>query len=165
MNKRLRFVMVGGFLGAGKTTALARLARFYSGRGQRVGLVTNDQAAYLVRKQLEEADAIVINRLDELDAATLAELTDLIDRDFPGTPVLRVSAKTGQGFDALTALLDQDGNFGRKILDIDYDTYAEGEAEMGWLNSSIRVTATSPLDLNGLLLDVAARLRGALSAV
>jgi Ni2+-binding GTPase involved in maturation of urease and hydrogenase len=268
MNKRLRFVMVGGFLGAGKTTALARLARFYSGRGQRVGLVTNDQAAdlvdttslrsqgfaveevagacfccrfddlvdrvsrletserpdvllaepvgsctdlvatviqplkdlygqrfavapypvffkpshglrilrnesgsgfspkaaYIFRKQLEEADAVVINRLDELDPATLAELADLIDRDFPGTPVLRVSAKTGQNFDSLTALLDQDGNFGRKILAIDYDTYAEGEAEMGWLNSSIRVTAPKPLDLNGLLLDVALRLRGSLSA-
>lgn len=122
------------------------------------------KAAYIFRKQLEEADAIVINRLDELDAATLAELADLIDRDFPGAPVLRVSAKTGQGFEALTALLDQDGNFGRKVLDIDYDTYAEGEAEMGWLNSSIRVTASVPLDLNGLLLDVATRLRGALAA-
>ena len=46
--KRLRFVMVGGFLGAGKTTTLARLARYYQGRGQRVGLVTNDQAQDLV---------------------------------------------------------------------------------------------------------------------
>src|SRR5436190_10880967 len=45
---RLRFVMVGGFLGAGKTTTLARLARFYLGRGQKVGLVTNDQAQDLV---------------------------------------------------------------------------------------------------------------------
>src|SRR5579885_1367774 len=46
--KRLRFVMLGGFLGAGKTTAMARLARFYMNRGQRVGLVTNDQAQDLV---------------------------------------------------------------------------------------------------------------------
>src|SRR5919198_6467124 len=46
--KRIRFVMVGGFLGAGKTTALARLARHYIGQGQRVGLVTNDQAQDLV---------------------------------------------------------------------------------------------------------------------
>src|SRR4051794_21429689 len=44
----IRFIMVGGFLGAGKTTAMGRLARFYMGRGQRVGLVTNDQAADLV---------------------------------------------------------------------------------------------------------------------
>src|SRR5256714_2317213 len=46
--KRLRFGMVGWFLGAVKTTALARLARFYTERGQRVGLVTNDQAQDLV---------------------------------------------------------------------------------------------------------------------
>ena len=45
---RVRFVMVGGFLGAGKTTTLARLARHYSCRGQKVGLVTNDQAEDLV---------------------------------------------------------------------------------------------------------------------
>src|SRR5579864_6113570 len=46
--KQLRFIMVGGFLGAGKTTTLARLARHYLGRGRRVGLVTNDQARDLV---------------------------------------------------------------------------------------------------------------------
>ena len=46
--QRLRFVMVGGFLGAGKTTTLARLARHYLGQGRRAGLVTNDQAQDLV---------------------------------------------------------------------------------------------------------------------
>jgi G3E family GTPase len=265
--KPLRFSMIGGFLGAGKTTTLARLARFYLDRGQKVGLVTNDQAqdlvdttslraqgfpveevpgacfccrfddlvgkveqlqreerpdvllaepvgsctdlvatvvqplkdlygdrfevapypvlfkpshglrilkgetnagfspkaAYIFRKQLEEADAIVINRIDELDAAALAELKDLVHAAFPGTPILALSAKTGQSFEALTALLDQRGAFGRKILDIDYDIYAEGEAELGWLNSSIRVTADKPLSLDELLLDVVRRLQEALA--
>src|SRR5260370_2497698 len=45
---KLRFILVGGFLGAGKTTTLARLARHYTGRGLTVGLVTNDQAQDLV---------------------------------------------------------------------------------------------------------------------
>src|SRR5262245_61986645 len=40
--------MVGGFLGAGKTTALGRLARHYMAQGRRVGIITNDQAADLV---------------------------------------------------------------------------------------------------------------------
>src|SRR5437588_9391754 len=44
----LRFIMVGGFLGAGKTTTLARLARHYTDLGLKVGLVTNDQAQDLV---------------------------------------------------------------------------------------------------------------------
>jgi G3E family GTPase len=295
--KQLRFILVGGFLGAGKTTTLARLARFYLARGQKVGLVTNDQAqdlvdttslraqgfpveevpgacfccrfndlvgkveqletsqrpdvilaepvgsctdlvatvvqplkdlygdrfevapypvlfkpshglrilksapltpnpsppcggrgesscpplppqggeglgvrgggfspkaAYIFRKQLEEADAIVLNRIDELDPATLAELAELVRSAFPDTPLLRLSAKTGQGFEALTELLDQRGSFGRKILDIDYDIYAEGEAELGWLNSSAHVRGDNPLSLDDLLLDVIGRLHEAL---
>src|SRR5579862_8108799 len=266
---RLRFVMVGGFLGAGKTTTLARLARFYTGRGQTVGLVTNDQAqdlvdtqslrsqgfpveevpgacfccrfndlvgkvgqletsqrpdvilaepvgsctdlvatvvqplkdlygerfevapypvlfkpshglrilkgdsgpqsgfspkaAYIFRKQLEEADAIVINRIDELESGAVKELSALVSQTFPGTPVLRLSAKTGQGFEALTELLDQQGEFGRKILDIDYDVYAEGEAELGWLNSTVRVAAPAPFAVDALLLAVVTQLCEALA--
>ncbi len=45
---RVRFLMIGGFLGAGKTTAIARLARHYTDQGLNVGLVTNDQANDLV---------------------------------------------------------------------------------------------------------------------
>src|SRR6202011_5106086 len=55
--------------------------------------------------------------------------------------------------------LDQEGSFGRKILEIDYDVYAEGEAELGWLNASVRVTAARPFDLDGLLLGVVSGLR------
>jgi G3E family GTPase len=263
----LRFIMVGGFLGAGKTTTLARLARFYRDRGQRVGLVTNDQAqdlvdthslraqgfpveevagacfccrfddlmsrveslnaherphvilaepvgsctdlvatvvqplkdlfgerfsvapyavifkpshglrilrketgagfspkaAYIFRKQLEEADAILLNRIDELSPAETEELTGLVTGQFPGAPLLRVSAKTGQGFEAVTELLDQQGDFGRRILNIDYDIYAEGEAELGWLNSSVRVSAANPFALDELLLMIVQRLKTALA--
>ncbi|MCI0380511.1 MAG: cobalamin biosynthesis protein P47K [Gemmataceae bacterium] len=253
----IRFIMVGGFLGAGKTTTLARLARFYMNRGQKVGLVTNDQAQdlvdthslreqgfpveevagacfcckfddllekvgklevderphvilaepvgsctdlvatvvqplkdlygarfsvapyavlfkpshglkilrnekggfspkaeYIFRKQLEEADAILINRIDELSALEVEELYRLVEAQYPGVPVLRVSALNGNGFDGLTQLLDQEGNFGKKILDIDYDIYAEGEAELGWLNSSVRVKADKTFALDALLMDV-----------
>jgi Ni2+-binding GTPase involved in maturation of urease and hydrogenase len=40
--------IVGGFLGSGKTTAIAAAARLLLGRGQRVGVITNDQGRYLV---------------------------------------------------------------------------------------------------------------------
>ena len=47
-----RFIMIGGFLGAGKTTTLSRLAKYYQSQGKRVGLVTNDQAQNLVDTNL-----------------------------------------------------------------------------------------------------------------
>jgi len=43
-----RYIMVGGFLGAGKTTAILRLAESLDRQGRRVGLITNDQSVGLV---------------------------------------------------------------------------------------------------------------------
>src|SRR2546427_12634700 len=40
--------MIGGFLGAGKTTAVARLAQHLTDQGLKVGLITNDQGSELV---------------------------------------------------------------------------------------------------------------------
>ena len=45
---KARYIMLGGFLGAGKTTAVSRLARRLSDQGLRVGLITNDQGSNLV---------------------------------------------------------------------------------------------------------------------
>jgi G3E family GTPase len=260
-----RFLMVGGFLGAGKTTTLGNLARLYLKQGLKVGLITNDQAddlvdthalreqglsveevagacfcckfndlmekvenletkvrpdvilaepvgsctdlvatviqplknlyqtkisvapypvlfkpshglkilrgessgfspkaAYIYRKQLEEADSIVINRMDELSTKEADELVGLLADQFPDAPVLRVSAKTGLGLDLLAQFLDQEGDFGKRILDIDYDTYAEGEAELGWLNSMVRVWSGKPFDLDRLLFEIVNRLRSTL---
>ena len=258
--------MLGGFLGAGKTTALGRLARHYLDQGRNVGIVTNDQAAdlvdtntlraqgfdvgevagacfccnfdqlmdtierlgrsdrpdvilaepvgsctdlvatviqpikrmfdadfaiapysvilkpshgrrilrneprsgfspraaYILKKQIEEADAILINRIDELSSLEVDELLRLVSEHCPGIPALCVSARTGDGFDGLIELLDQNGDFGRRVLDIDYDTYAEGEAELGWLNSSVQITAVSEFPLDVLLLDIITRLRDSL---
>ena len=200
----MRFVLIGGFLGAGKTTTIARLARSYCDRGLKVGIVTNDQAsdlvdthtlrsagfdvgevagscfccnfdglaqavadleshsrpdvilaepvgsctdivatvvqplrhlhqgkfsvapygvilkpshgkkilshapkagfspkaAYIFRKQLEEADFLIVNRIDELDAGEVQELARLLAAEYPGVPQVRMSAKTGEGFAA-----------------------------------------------------------------
>lgn len=267
MSKSMRFIMVGGFLGAGKTTTVGRLAAAYQARGLKVGIVTNDQAtdlvdtqtlrsqgfhvgevagacfccnfneltstvagleqdqrpdviiaepvgsctdlvatviqpllhlygerfsvapygvilkpshgkrilssqgsgfspkaAYIFEKQLEEADFLMINRIDELSADEAEELQQLLEQRVPGIPVLRMSARTGQGFDGLQEMLDQVGVFGKRILELDYDIYAEGEAELGWLNSSLRAVAESEFALDSLLMEIISRLQSKLSA-
>jgi hypothetical protein len=78
-------------------------------------------------------------------------------------PVLPVSAKTGQGFDVVAGLLEKDGSFGSRILNIDYDVYADGEAELGWLNSNTQVAADHPFALDQLLLGIVRRLKSAIS--
>ena len=45
---KARYIMIGGFLGAGKTTAVGKLAARLAEQGLRVGLITNDQGRNLV---------------------------------------------------------------------------------------------------------------------
>ena len=45
---KARYIMIGGFLGAGKTTAVLALARHLRANGKRAGLITNDQSFGLV---------------------------------------------------------------------------------------------------------------------
>lgn len=49
------YIMVGGFLGAGKTTAILRVAERLTGQGRRVGIITNDQSQGLVDTTLVSA--------------------------------------------------------------------------------------------------------------
>jgi len=48
VNDPIEFLMIGGFLGAGKTKLIANLAKRLQAEGKHVCFVTNDQAAGLV---------------------------------------------------------------------------------------------------------------------
>ena len=48
MSKKPLMFFVGGFLGAGKTTAIQALARIFAQQGLKAAAITNDQAAGLV---------------------------------------------------------------------------------------------------------------------
>lgn len=254
MSDRIRFIMLGGFLGAGKTTILAQLAQRYQRQGKHVCIVTNDQAAdlvdtqllksygyeveevagscfccnfngltdamteleqrkrpdiilaepvgsctdlvatvalpmmdllgekfeispyavvlkpshglkilsgagrgfspkaeYIFRKQLEEADVLLINRVDELDKATVEQIEKLLGEQFPNRNILKVSGKTGENIDQLVEALAAAAPTREHMMEVDYDIYAEGEAELGWLNASVSVTSEEPFALDDLL--------------
>ncbi len=240
--QRIHFLMMGGFLGAGKTTTIARLAKHYTDQGKRVGLVTNDQAydlvdtqslraqgflvgevpgacfcckfddlvstmgelaeselpeiiiaepvgsctdlvatvieplrqlygdrfdvgplavllkpehgskilsdeprsgfspkaAYIFLKQLEEASLVVVNKVDKLSEDKRAELQSLVRNRFPNKESILVSSKTGENFSTLIEFLQRTDLAATEPLEIDYDVYAEGEAELGWFNCQVK---------------------------
>jgi len=112
------------------------------------------QAEYIFRKQIEEADFLILNRMDELSYEQADELESLLAASFPGTPCVRISAKTGLGFAEFFKQLAAPGDFGTKIMEVDYDVYAEGEAELGWLNAQLELQAEKPFDLDQLILSI-----------
>ena len=257
-----RCIIIGGFLGAGKTTAIIRLAEHLASRGQRVGLISNDQGSeladaarfraaglatveitggcfccrfdalidaakqlarqhqpdvliaepvgsctdlkatvayplrqlygqdyhvaplsvlvdpqrcgailglssgkvfsakviYIYRQQLEEAEVIVVNKMDLLDAPAAQRLTAALAQSFPRARVWPVSCRTGDGLAGWFELL-LGGDLGwAPAADVDYAAYAQGEALLGWVNLRALLNAPTPFDGNALLLDLAKRL-------
>lgn len=245
--------MIGGFLGAGKTTLIAKLARHYTDQGKKIGLVTNDQAyglvdtehlraegfdvgevpgacfcckfndlvdtaeklsrenlpdiiiaepvgsctdlmatvieplrqiygerfqvgplavllkpehglkilsgqgkigfspkaAYIFEKQIEEANIVAINKVDKLSDDQQQELKNRVEERFPGKRILLTSGRSGQNLDQLIeSLADPQLTF-RTTMDVDYDIYAEGEAELGWFNCQVEATAPKSVTDSG----------------
>lgn len=261
-----RFVLIGGFLGAGKTTLIASLARRLMQAGKRVGIITNDQAAnlvdthtfrgqgfdvgevagacfccsfdslvdqathlgrdagpdyilaepvgsctdlvatvilpleklfgqtlqlapygvllkpshgkrilhpgprsgfspqaeYIFRKQLEEADYLMIGRADQLDEREVKLLRERLAAAAPDVPVFAVSPKSGAGVDALLPLLEGDVTT-RRILELDYDVYADGEAELGWVNAAALLQPQADTDLDRFTQRLLSRISGQLA--
>ncbi len=258
-----RYVMVGGFLGAGKTTAILKMAEQMTAEGLRVGLITNDQSYglvdttmlgahgfpveeitggsfccrfnslvaaadklsedttpdvfiaepvgsctdlkatvdyplrrmygdaysiaplsvlvdpiralrilglepgkqfspkvnYIYRKQLEEADLILINKTDLLTPERLETLKAALETEFPKSTVMLLAAREGQGVPAWIERLSTTEARTTDAMEVDYDTYAEGEALLGWLNCTVRLAADEPFDGNALLLNLAGDVR------
>ena len=105
------------------------------------GSVESD-LAYLYRHQLDEADIIVINKIDILSDGG-HELIKHVQEKFPHAHVMPLSAKTGKGISQLTDIWLTDGaaNSKHRAFEIDYERYGAAEAELAWTNQTFKSIA------------------------
>lgn len=250
-----RYIMIGGFLGAGKTTAVVKLAQRLRAQGLRVGLITNDQGAnlvdtamlrsqgfateeipggcfccrfnslveasrnltrdtrpevfiaepvgsctdlaatvtyplrrlygedftvapvsvlvdpvralrvfgveaggnfspkvtYIYKKQIEDADLVIINKVDSVDTARLAALRNAMGECYPGKKILAVSARGEIDLDGWFAEITSEKQTAQTAMEVDYEVYADGEALLGWLNATAQVSASGEFDSDQFL--------------
>ncbi len=122
----------------------------------------SENVTYIYRKQLEEADFIVMNKLDLLSDEARVELRAALEKEFPHAKVFELSARGGEGCEEwFEAVLASESNTSR-FLEIDYDKYGEGEALLGWLNATVEIKCDGGIDEfdgNELLVDLANQLR------
>jgi hypothetical protein len=106
---------------------------------------------YVYTKQLEEAEQIVINKIDLLTPERRTLLKDALARQYPNAALFEVSAREGTSmtdwFDAIAG-----GDLGSEpSMQVDYELYAEGEALLGWLNCTATLAGDNAIDGNALL--------------
>lgn len=119
---------------------------------------------YVYRKQLEEADIIVINKSDLISAEQLGRLQQALTEQFPKAEVMTISALHSSGLEPwFGKILDTDlASF--TAPDVDYAVYAEGEAMLGWFNATVSLSALEPFSGNDLLTSIASGIQGSLNA-
>lgn len=233
MAKRTRMVLVGGFLGSGKTTLINKIAQEFMMKKKPIGVITNDQGqllvdtefvkvrgidveevpggcfccnfpklienaerlmanarpeyilaepvgsctdliatvalplkkfygekfstaplmvlidgpklkdnafnketlgGYLRSHQAEEAEVLVLTKTDILGAADVQALISILKKMNPSAVIIPYSAATNEGFKEIMKMVTSKTETNRRPVDVDYDKYADAEAELGWYN-------------------------------
>jgi G3E family GTPase len=98
-----------------------------------------EDVAYLFGKQMEEADTIVLNKVDLLTEKESNRLLAAIGDRYRGKKLMAVS----------NTVLSQ----------IDYDRYAAAEAVLGWLNAAVKLKADKLFDPGRFMTSLATTLR------
>jgi Ni2+-binding GTPase involved in maturation of urease and hydrogenase len=117
------------------------------------GKTFSPKVNYIYDKQLEEADLIVVNKRELLDPASLERLTDALAERYPQSEVLAVSVRDSLGLSQWFSKLEDSQSSRSATMEVDYQVYAQGEALLGWVNTSWSVSGPE-FDGNRLLVDL-----------
>ena len=109
----------------------------------------------IFKKQLEEADIIVISKSDLIDDTQREELRAVLAKEFPLAKIVTASPRQETGLDELFASLMTDEQARRNPMSVDYEVYADGEALLGWLNATVTLKADDDFDANAFLKQLA----------
>lgn len=151
----------------GNSVAVCPLSVVLDGRralsslgGRRLPGDLSKDVGYIYRKQIEEAEIIAINKKDLLEEADLNDLISRIETNFPGKETFVLSARSGDGLEALaTRILDAQTD-PQLLMEVDYLRYGAGEALLGWCNAEADLDCVHAEEGDQLL----NRLAGAISS-
>jgi len=101
---------------------------------------------YLRKHQIMEAEYVVLSKIDKITAEELDELVEIIGKINPKAQTIIYSAVSGRGLDKVISVILSDKVSDKSPVDIDYDTYAKAEAELGWYNGTYRFQAKERVD-------------------
>ena len=100
----------------------------------------DENVRYIYKKQLEEADLLIVNKVDLVNEAELETVKQEIETAYAGKTVIYQNSLDEA---SVRNWILEVNRFGlqqeRKSLQIDYDLYAKGEAILGWLDLRIRI--------------------------
>jgi G3E family GTPase len=125
----------------------------------------SEHVCYIYQKQLEEAEIIVINKVDLVDQPRLERLRNALAAAAPRAVIHACSAREGSGLEPWFTEMRDGVSQATAIAEIDYDEYAYGESLLGWLNAEVRIGEADSDEYDGtaLLVEILTEVRETLA--
>lgn len=118
----------------------------------------------LFRKQLEEADVILLNKADLVEKEELEEILGFLGKTFKGTNIFAISAKKGKGITRCLPFILGNVQPEMGVIHMDHGFYGKAEDRLGRFNDSYILYSPKELDFNSFALLFLGRLKKKLSA-
>lgn len=97
-------------------------------------------AEFIIQKQIEEADVIVLNKEDMLNKTDKMKITAYMEEKYPNKKLFFTSVNQNRGIQEWIYQIFQMGNdrelYANNCLNICYDHYNKANRDIGWLNMS-----------------------------
>jgi Ni2+-binding GTPase involved in maturation of urease and hydrogenase len=101
------------------------------------------ETKYIWEKQIEEAEVLIINKIDLLSSTELEKLKMLTKDLFPSKQLLFQNSLDNNSLnDWIEIISNESGNKLHKTIDIDYAKYGQGEANLAWLDEEIEIISS-----------------------
>ena len=103
----------------------------------------DETVQYIFKKQLEEADILVINKSDLVNGEQLTLIKKIVSADYSGKVILYQNSLDQKSIRNWLEVLQEFSFKGkRKALQLDYDVYGEGESKLAWMDQQFQITTT-----------------------
>ena len=120
-----------------------------------------EEIKYLMQLQLEEADLIVLNKIDLIDDAEIERDMSFLKEACPDIPVMKISALTGEGVPELCAYLETHETQLKNFSVRDNEQFQEAEKTLTWYNRRmfIKQLDDEKIDFNEVIDDLIESIR------
>lgn len=104
----------------------------------------NYETNYIWEKQIEEAEILIINKIDLLSQNEFESLQTLIKDLFSSKKVLFQNSLESDSIENWIEILANSEQIKEhNVIDIDYEKYGAGEANLAWLDEEIEIISTN----------------------